>query len=443
MIMDRLTAMTASTTRPIHVIDLFAGCGGFTQGFREFRTDSDLDSSPFRTVGAVEWDVAAASTYAANFAEEAGGVGHIFAGDIKDWSPEIIQTEVDVILGGPPCQGFSGLGKEDAADPRNKLWREYVRVVKALNPKVFVIENVDRFFRSPEYSALEEVTQPGAELGNYHLEKKILNAADYGVPQARRRAIVLATRRDLIGLHPEHKPLTHPTATHQKQRKNSAAGQLSVGEILPPWVSINGVFRGTPNMTATSELPDGRDAPLGTMLPGLFKTTDLHIGRNPTQLSLDRYAAIPPGGNRHDLPPHLSTESWMNHHAGSGDVMGRMHWDHPSVTIRTEFYKPEKGRYLHPFADRPITHLEAALLQGFPKSFLWCGSKVQIARQIGNAVPVGLSRVIAGQLYSYVKATEQSNAPIPKEATSFTLAHQLRTLCPEPELLRTASRTAG
>lgn len=82
--------------------------------------------------------------------------------------------------------------------------------------------------------------------------------------------------------------------------------------------------------------------------------------------------------------------------------MGRVRWDEPSVTIRTEFYKPEKGRYLHPEANRPITHMEAALLQGFPDDFLWCGSKVEIARQIGNAVPVGLARAIAGALYNYL-----------------------------------------
>jgi DNA (cytosine-5)-methyltransferase 1 len=84
-----------------------------------------------------------------------------------------------------------------------------------------------------------------------------------------------------------------------------------------------------------------------------------------------------------------------------------MHWDQPAVTIRTEFYKPEKGRYLHPFEDRPITHLEAALLQGFPRDFLWCGSKTAIARQIGNAVPVRLSRAIAGVLHNYLGVTGQ------------------------------------
>ena len=122
--------MTANPDR-INVIDLFAGCGGFTQGLREFLPPG-ATTSPFRTVGAVEWDIAAASTYAANFAEEAGGVDRIFAGreegDITHWNPGQIKDEVDVILGGPPCQGFSSLGKEDSGDPRNALWQQYMRL---------------------------------------------------------------------------------------------------------------------------------------------------------------------------------------------------------------------------------------------------------------------------------------------------------------------------
>lgn len=400
--------MTVSTTNPINVIDLFAGCGGFTRGFHEFRPGLEATSSPFRTVGAIEWDVPAASTYAANFAGEAGGKDHIFAGDIKYWTRDMAGSDVDVILGGPPCQGFSGLGRENPADPRNQLWREYVRVVKAVDPKIFVVENVDRFFRSPEFALLHEATEQGGALHDYVLECKILNAADYGVPQARRRAIVLATHRDLMKLHPEERPLTHPVATHRKREKSKATDALvSLDEIFPPWTPASTIFEETNVDTESTELPDRECDPLGTLLPGTYRTTELHIGRNPTQRSLDRYAAIPPGGNRHDLPRHLSTDSWWNHHSGSGDVMGRMHWDRPAVTIRTEFYKPEKGRYLHPFANRPITHLEAALLQGFPKDFLWCGSKVQIARQIGNAVPVGLSLALASVLHEYLEVTGQ------------------------------------
>lgn len=400
--------MTAAP-HPINVIDLFAGCGGFTQGFHDFRP-KDEESSPFRTVGAVEWDMAAATTYAANFATEAGGTDHIFAGDIKDWKPGQAVSDVDVILGGPPCQGFSGLGKENPDDPRNKLWREYVRVVKALHPKIFVIENVDRFLRSMEFALLKEATGPHGELRDYKLQTDILNAADYGVPQARRRAIVLATRKDLLKAHPEKQPLKHPKPTHRRGGKARELGPqpLFSEDELPDWEPASTVFKKTPKTTTTKHLPGDQEVDLlGARIPGPFPTRRLHIGRNPTKLSLARYAAIPPGGNRHDLSKHpgLSTESWLNHRSGSGDVMGRLHWNEPSVTIRTEFYKPEKGRYLHPFENRPITHLEAALLQGFPLDFLWCGSKVQIARQIGNAVPVGLARAIAGALYEYLEVT--------------------------------------
>jgi DNA (cytosine-5)-methyltransferase 1 len=113
---------------------------------------------------------------------------------------------------------------------------------------------------------------------------------------------------------------------------------------------------------------------------------------------MDRFRAIPAGGNRFDIPDHLLSECWAKHKSGSADVMGRLSWDKPSVTIRTEFFKPEKGRYLHPDEHRALTHLEAALIQGFPESHRWVGSKTSIARQIGNAVPIPLGRAIAAHL---------------------------------------------
>ncbi|WP_084685922.1 DNA (cytosine-5-)-methyltransferase [Nonomuraea coxensis] len=391
--------MTTGTTNPINIVDLFAGCGGLTQGFHTFQPGA------FRTVGAVEWDIAAASTYAANFAEEAGGTDHIYAGDIAQWDPQAVSSSVDVILGGPPCQGFSGLGKEDPHDPRNKLWKEYVRVVRALQPRIFVIENVDRFMRSREFELLTASTnEKDGDLRDYVLQTNLLNAADYGVPQTRRRVIVLATHRDLVSSHPSGEPLKHPSPTHRKPDGKNDEGALFSHSRY--WVPSRTVFKETGLETRTTELPDRTCNLLGKTLPGTFLTTDLHIGRNPTKHSLKRYRAIPEGGNRHNLPEELSTPNWINHRNGSGDVMGRLWYDRPSVTIRTEFYKPEKGRYLHPEADRPITHLEAALLQGFPLNYRWVGSKVQIARQIGNAVPVGLAKVIAGDLYRYLRAAE-------------------------------------
>jgi len=120
-----------------------------------------------------------------------------------------------------------------------------------------------------------------------------------------------------------------------------------------------------------------------------------HIGRNPTTMSLERYRCIPPGGNRFDLPAHLMPECWKRKTKGGTDLFGRLWWDRPSVTIRCEFYKPEKGRYLHPEADRPITHREAARLQGFPDNFVFEGKKIDVGVQIGNAVPPQLAEAIA------------------------------------------------
>ncbi|MEU2689132.1 DNA cytosine methyltransferase [Streptomyces hygroscopicus] len=388
---------------PINVVDLFAGCGGFTEGFRSFRPPGGT-TPVFRSVAAVEHDLAAASTYAANFADEAGGLHHIHAGDIEDWQPRDHGIKADVILGGPPCQGFSGLGLGDVNDPRNKLWREYMRVVNEIEPKIFIIENVDRFLRSAEFEALYAATEkPNGDLRDYKLvEYSLLNAADYGVPQSRRRTIVIGVRRELEYLN----GLRYPEPSHAKAPETMGTTLPGI-ESKKPWEAVGpAVFSRSLVTPTTTELPQGSCNPLGLedfSLPGTFRTTDLHFGRTPTDVSLARYKAIPRGGNRHDLPPELSTPNWLAHRSGSHDVMGRMYWDRPSVTIRTEFYKPEKGRYLHPFAWRPITHYEAALIQGFPESFKWCGSKIQIGRQIGNAVPVGLSRALAGVIYQALR----------------------------------------
>ena len=162
-----------------------------------------------------------------------------------------------------------------------------------------------------------------------------------------------------------------------------------------------------PERPSTTDLPDARTTFFGQPVPGQYKWLDLHFGRNPRERSLQRYDCIPPGGGRFDLPDELLSKCWRNKPSGTTDVMGRMRWDAPSLTIRTEFFKPEKGQYLHPQwerdepgrrVNRVITHLEAAQLQDFPESYAWCGSKIEIAKQIGNAVPVGLASAVARQI---------------------------------------------
>lgn len=334
----------------------------------------------------VEFDLYAAATYAANFGED-----HTIFGDIKSVKKREV-PRADVVIGGPPCQGFSNLGSRDINDPRNQLWREYLRVVGIAKPKVFVIENVDRFMKAPEFQLLLAEAENGS-LKGYKLSYGHLNAADFGVAQRRIRTIVIGSR---VG------PIELPTATHARNPEP--------GSDLLPWNGTKTRIKGLPARPSTTSLPASTVRFFGETVPGVFKGLDLHIGRNPTPLSLQRYDHVPPGGGRFDVPDYLLPRCWREKATGTTDVMGRMQWGFPSHTIRTEFYKPEKGAYLHPQWDargrnrvnRPITHLEAARLQGFPEDFLWCGTKIEVARQIGNAVPVGLAQAVAKQLRPYL-----------------------------------------
>lgn len=367
------TVLNPDPTGP-SLVDLFAGCGGMTRGFVE---------AGFRPLQAVEWDVAAAATYEQNF-----GRGHVIAGDIAAVADEDL-PRADVVIGGPPCQGFSGLGTRDPEDPRNGLWREYMRAVLAVDPKVFILENVDRFSRSSEFEMLMHELSVGRLRRWTDVDWRVVNAADYGVGQQRKRTILIASR---IG------PIHLPSPTHSR----------SGADGLPRWVTLRDVFKGVPRRPVEVDLPNSSDAWFGQVMPGPFKSPQLHVTRRPTALSLTRYAHIPPGGGRFDLPVELLPPCWAKKATGTTDVMGRLRWDEPSVTIRTEFFKPEKGRYLHPqwdrldpekMVNRPITHYEAALIQSFPKDYEWVGSKSQIARQIGNAVPPRLSRAVAERVF--------------------------------------------
>jgi DNA (cytosine-5)-methyltransferase 1 len=355
------------------MLDLFAGCGGLTRGF--------LDQGLFGTAGAVELDFAAAATYAANFDATAA---HTFVGDIADYRDV---PEVDVVIGGPPCQGFSALGRRDPSDVRNQLWREFVRVVRESDARMFVFENVDRFARTPEFELLQRAADEGGELADFRTQVFRLNAADFGTPQKRIRTIVVGSR---VG------PVGEPVQTHAKTATAS----------LRRWRSLREAFLEGPVFLE----PDVRDVWLpessiefqGTSVEGPFKLHELHVTRDYDLTSQIRYAHIAPGQGRFQLPEELQYPCWRRHSSGAGDVLGRLRWDQPSVTIRTEFFRPEKGRFLHPQwenggvqINRALTHAEAAVVQGFDDRHLWCGSKAAIARQIGNAVPPLMAGAIA------------------------------------------------
>lgn len=331
------------------VIDLFAGAGGLSLGFHR----SDLG---FESIMAVEHDTAAARTYKANFD------AHVVDGPIEAVE---VYPAADVIIGGPPCQGFSPLGRNRDPESRaqlNGLWRHYIHAVAQVRPKVFVLENVPEFLASEQFEILTTELATRPELTGYQLRPAVLNAADHGVPQRRRRAITIGSR---VGA-----PEWPPAPSHGP-----------------------GSRTGRPYVTVRDAIGDLDEIPT---------EADLHWSRNPRPMSLERYQAVPEGGNRFDLAanrPDLLPACWANKPSGTTDVFGRLWWNRPSLTIRTEFYKPEKGRYLHPRAHRPITHREAARLQTFPDAFRFEGSRIEIARQIGNAVPPRLAEVVAEEVH--------------------------------------------
>lgn len=363
------------------MLDLFAGAGGFSQAFSR---------AGFRIEGAVELDQSAAATFRANHGDVISAMG------IREWLDEGDVPPVDVVVGGPPCQGFSTLGKQDPHDVRNKLWGEYVEVVLRAQPSYFVLENVGAFTRAPQYGALSAEVSPGGRLSEYDFVAAVLNAADYGTPQARKRTIFIGYRRGLMV--PQM-----PEPTHSGQH-----------------VSVRRAFeeRAVSASVETAPLPTRGSRRDGW---GPYESRELHLDRTYSSVSKARFRSIPENGNRHDLPDHLKTPCWLNFDGGASDVMGRLRWDRPSVTIRTEFTKPEKGRYLHPIEDRAITLYEGALLQGFPDDYLWVGTRTQIAKQIGNAVPIQLGEAIARSIKEALDS--RGDSPADRSATSLVEGH--------------------
>lgn len=354
------------------VIDAFSGAGGMTLGFVDSRF-----CGGFESVWAIDNDADAVKTFNLNFGD------HGICADVAGYlDSEKRVPAADVVIGGPPCQGFSLLNKNRDGDARRALWRYFLDLVERSGARAFVIENVPGLLTSPEFLRIKARAQ---KLGFFVLAD-ILLAANYGTPQTRRRAVVIGIK----GKGTEYCCFP-PLKSHSRPEEKSN---------LPKWRTV---------WDAIADLP----APNGTEIRGAKPPFDLHFGRRPTPKSLQRYKAVPPGGNRFDLfrnAPELTPRCWAEKKSGSTDLFGRLWWDRPSVTIRTEFFKPEKGRYLHPEDHRPITHREAARLMGIPDDFKFYGTKISIARQIGNAVPPHMAGAIAREVKAVLDTLRMSKA---------------------------------
>lgn len=334
------------TKKQLTAVDLFSGCGGLSCGLKE---------AGFHVAAAVEIDGKAQATYKLNHPTV-----RLYDQDIRTLDPKKVMGDaglksgqLDLLAGCPPCQGFSRLRtknqKTSVRDDRNNLVAEFVRFVTVLRPKTIMLENVPALAKDGRFTRIRnQLTALG-----YKIVVHVLDAADYEVPQRRKRLIMLASRI--------HKPQVAP----------KAASRVTVRQALA------GV--GAPSRT--------RDKLHG-------------MGENRSQAVRDLIALIPKnGGSRSDL----GQEHQLDCHKrsdGFNDVYGRMAWDEVSPTITSGCHNPSKGRFLHPSYNRTITLREAALLQGFPKSYAFDTShgKEAIALMIGNALPPPFIAAHAGAL---------------------------------------------
>lgn len=374
------------------IIDAYSGAGGMTLGFVQ---------AGFVPVWANDINEHAVATYNFNFGK------HCVLGDIEHLlgRPGFRVPEADVVIGGPPCQGFSLLNKKRREDSRKRLWKPFIEIVERSGASVFVMENVPQLLGSEEFFLLaEEVERLG-----FKLASAVLCAADYGVPQKRHRAFVVGCA------FADPELVFPPRKTHYDPEKLPGLNTGSEYEYIEapePWRTVR---------DAIADLPP----PEGTEIRDEPPPLNLHFGRRPTEVSLKRYMAIPEEGmNRFDLQrraPELTPACWIRKKSGGTDLFGRLWWDKPAFTIRTEFFKPEKGRYLHPEQHRPITHREAARLQAFPDDFVFLGTKIEIAKQIGNAVPPPLAAAVAEAVKRLFEEMERETCLIASHPKSAAL----------------------
>ncbi|WP_069096847.1 DNA (cytosine-5-)-methyltransferase [Mesomycoplasma ovipneumoniae] len=342
------------------ILDLFCGTGGFSCGLDQI--------NGFETKVALDFDKNAITTFKKNFPNAKAIYGDICNDDVKN---EVIKASkqfgVNMIVGGPPCQGFSLKGKKlGLDDPRNFLFLEYVDIVKKIKPEVFIIENVKNMITSSKGYFISQIYDKFTSLG-YTLNHGILNAYDFGVPQSRERAIIIGT------LNPNGIKLPQPRGDKKTTVRdaisdlaylNSGEGKDSASYIYQPQSFYQEILRNNSEVLRN------------------------HKATNHSQITLAKLSLIPPEGDKSFLPKEMhGNQKFMT-------TWSRLVWDKPSPTIDTRFDTPSNGRNSHPILNRAITPREAARIQSFPDTFIFYGPKTSICRQIGNAVPPLLAKGI-------------------------------------------------
>lgn len=363
------------TRRKLKIVDLFSGVGGLSFGF--------ADSDTFDTVAANEVLPSMAKAYSLNYPSV-----RMYEGDIKDFSAEALRRDVgerakdiDIILGGPPCQAYSTVGKRQLDDPRGMLFKEYYRVLKEFNPKLFLFENVKGMLSMQEGMLFKNILSLFESLG-YRVSYKILNAADYGAPQIRERVIIIGSKLKSDFIYPK------PTHYDPERKKNSIEN-----DSLQPYVTLGQAIGDLPLIHSNDESfvyasPPQNEFQKRMRIGAPLKLQDHNSPKNNEKL-VQIMKALPDGGTPEDLPKSLRPAS------GFKNTYCRLWWGKPSTTITRNLGTPSSSRCIHPKAPRALTTREGARLQCFPDRFQFYGSRTDKNLQIGNAVPTVLSIALA------------------------------------------------
>jgi DNA (cytosine-5)-methyltransferase 1 len=344
------------TKKKLKVLDLFAGVGGLSYGF---------EKAGFEIVGALEYEKSIAESMRKNHKNT-----KVFIDDIKNFKPEKAKKiigKIDVIVGGPPCQGFSLKGQRGGLkDERNFLFREFINFVKYFKPKYFLIENVPTILTDQNSFFKKQIIKEFEKL-NYNVVSGIIKASDFGVPQNRRRALFLGSYKNSISFP---KPVKRKTVTVWEAISDLAYLNSGDGEFEADYL----------NKAETDYQKKMRKN---------SKKLYNHISTKHSPVAIERLKLIPPEkGKEYIIDKYNITSTF-------GQTWSRLEKNKPSPTIVTRFDTPSNGRNSHPFLHRAITPREAARIQSFPDTFIFHGNKSSIIKQIGNAVPPLMAEAIA------------------------------------------------
>ena len=362
-------------------VELFAGSGGLGTGFF---------NRGFNIISANDIWKPAGDTYIANHPNVKYIVKDIseLTGDELLEETGYSKNDVDVIIGGPPCQGFSTLGKRFIDDPRNKLFKEYVRLVNDIKPKFFVMENVSGILSMEGGKVLDNILKSFNEIG-YRLEYKLLNAAEYGVPQQRTRTIFIGTRTDI--------KIRYPQKTH------TLTGEKGLLPAVTLWDAI-----GDLPQSDDDEIKEYTCEPKNEYQKKIRNGAKTLMNHKPSEHNekakkLMKY--IPMGKSAWDVEAEIPKELMPT--SGYGNTYARLNANEPGMTITRNFACISSSRCIHPYLNRGLTAREAARIQSYPDNYIFKGSKSDIHLQIGNSVPPILAEKIADTIYEMLDENEK------------------------------------